>query len=353
MGLEAARLERVEERYLLLGGGDGSVVLHDVERPTRAVAKRGRRKRKASSLEGHRKCVTSVEWFGGDTGLFVTGSREGQVLAWDTNEFAPVSAFALGDAVSAVRLSQAPQSAVSGLIACGTAQPAIRLCDMSSGSRAHLLAGHKGGVNGIAWSPSHEYTLVSASADKTIRVWDVRRSGASACVECLSYFQHGGAAGDSRGALAHDAEVMRVEFACGGLYLVSSGKDRRLRVWKYVLDDEKGPRYKNTLVNISRDLSSRSFSTAIASTAGLKRTVVYHPKSIQGDSCFAAFSLHSGKELQSVSGGHFKAISELVYRSSTQEVYSIGKDGLILVWSHATGTDVDYDETLAPDTWSD
>ena len=353
IGLESGCLDKVEERYLLLGGGNGSVILHDVENPMKPVAKRKRCKRKQSGVEGHRKFVTSVDWFGSDNGIFVTGSRDRHVLVWDSNEFLPVSSFALGDAVNAVRLTKRANSPIAGLVACGTTDAAIRLCDMSSGSRAHQLTGHKASVNGLAWSPSHEYVLVSASSDKTVRLWDVRRSGTTACIDSLSYFEHGGATSTSRNALAHDGEVMSVEFACGGLYLVSSGKDKRIRVWKYAVDRTNGPLYRNTLVNISMDLSSKSSCTAIASNAGVKETLVYHPKSIQGDTCFSSFCIHTGRELQTLTGGHFRTISAIVYRASTQQVYSIGKDGLIVLWSYSAATEQEGDKAVDQDSWSD
>jgi DNA excision repair protein ERCC-8 len=50
------------------------------------------------------------------------------------------------------------------------------------------LPGHTDHVWCVAWSPIDEYLLASGSVDNTVRLWDIRRSGASACLH--SFDQH-------------------------------------------------------------------------------------------------------------------------------------------------------------------
>jgi WD40 repeat protein len=45
----------------------------------------------------------------------------------------------------------------------------------------HVLRGHTGGINRIAWSPDGHY-LASPSDDKSLRIWDVERG------ECIFQF---------------------------------------------------------------------------------------------------------------------------------------------------------------------
>ena len=54
--------------------------------------------------------------------------------------------------------------------ACGT----VTVCPPPSQSKDTVLKGHSDSVDQICWSPTHPNQLVSASGDKTVKVWDVR-----------------------------------------------------------------------------------------------------------------------------------------------------------------------------------
>lgn len=71
------------------------------------------------------------------------------------------------------------------LIAVGSYEPLARLCDMRTGAYAQVLKGHSESVRACEWSPRSPYLLATGSADRTVRLWDIRRSGASACLMSL------------------------------------------------------------------------------------------------------------------------------------------------------------------------
>jgi WD40 repeat protein len=44
-------------------------------------------------------------------------------------------------------------------------------------------SGHQGNVSCVQWTPYNQFQLLSGSADKSIRVWDIRMAGALAVLD--------------------------------------------------------------------------------------------------------------------------------------------------------------------------
>ena len=58
------------------------------------------------------------------------------------------------------------------MLASASADETIKLWDVTSGIELRTLSGHKDFVTSVSWS-SDGKTLTSASADKTIKLWDI------------------------------------------------------------------------------------------------------------------------------------------------------------------------------------
>ena len=88
----------------------------------------------------------------------------------------------------------------------------LRLWDVSSGKCLRTLEGHVSGVNSVSWSPDGRYSL-SGSEDKTLRLWEVSRG------KCLRTFE------------GHTSGVESVSWSPDGRFALSGSDDKTLRLW--------------------------------------------------------------------------------------------------------------------------
>ena len=111
--------------------------------------------------------VNSVVWYPVDTGMFVSGGQDGGVHVWDTNTFSVEATFTMRDAaVNSVSMSPLAAASTHSLIAVGSTDLNVRLCDVSSGGFAHTLIGHQAEVTCVCWTPFSEFLLATSSVDR-------------------------------------------------------------------------------------------------------------------------------------------------------------------------------------------
>ncbi|XP_010191614.1 PREDICTED: DNA excision repair protein ERCC-8-like, partial [Mesitornis unicolor] len=134
----------------------------------------------------HKFSVETVQWYPFDTGIFTSSSFDKTLKIWDTNNLQIADVFHFEGAVYSHHMCAVATNHC--LIAVGTKNPAVQLCDLKSGSCSHILQGHKQEVLAVSWSPHDENILATASADSTVKLWDVR--SASGCL--ISLDQHNG-----------------------------------------------------------------------------------------------------------------------------------------------------------------
>uniref|UniRef100_A0A0E0CAJ6 Anaphase-promoting complex subunit 4 WD40 domain-containing protein n=1 Tax=Oryza meridionalis TaxID=40149 RepID=A0A0E0CAJ6_9ORYZ len=294
----------LQRRYLLSGASDGSAAIFDVQNATEYEAGFIAKHRSILLLDkqhenGHKFVVSMAVWYPVDTGLFVTASFDQYVKVWDTNSTQVVMDFKMPGKVYSAAMS--PIATTHMLIATGSADVQVRLCDIASGAFTHTLSGHRDGIMSLEWSTSSEWILMSGGCDGTIRFWDIRRAGCflvldqsrsqlgrrppflegtsdkdplnslqpSSSSKIYSAQQrtgkskkqshklhksqipghghiqqrlHPGLSSSQNRATAHYGAVTGLRTTTDGMYLLSSGSDSRLRLW----DIDSGC---NTLVN--------------------------------------------------------------------------------------------------------
>ncbi|KAG9147150.1 hypothetical protein Leryth_005385 [Lithospermum erythrorhizon] len=410
--INSLQVDLTEGRYLLSGASDASVAVYDVQRATDHEGGGVIEKHQSILVidkqheHGHKYAISSAIWYPVDTGLFITGSYDHYINVWDANTSQVVVNFKMPGKVYRTAMSSLATSHM--LIAAGTEDVQVRLCDISSGAFAHTLSGHRDGVMSLEWSSSNEWVLFTGGCDGAIRFWDIRRAG---CFKVLnqSHTQFGrrpqlvhsntekastsksstaGQSSSGKGriaqrknvngnsikpsttgktssqtkgskqrlhpgmlsvqdrATAHYGIVTGLKATEDGMYLLSAGSDSRLRLW----DVESGC---NTLVNFeaTRLQTTKPLQLAVSQDSDL----VFVPCM----SSLKAFDLWSGKSLFDFRA-HYENVNCCWYNAQDQELYTGANDRQILVWSPPKYTSNEVDEMRKEqasgcdqDNWSD
>jgi WD40 repeat protein len=159
------------------------------------------------TLTGHRLAVNGLAFGRDEQGqlVLVSGSSDGTVRLWDlaSQTCRPLTGHRL--AVRAVAASQTQ-------IASGGEDRVIHVWDWS-GALIQTLPGHSWTVTGLAFAPDGK-TLVSASWDKTLKLWQVETGAELAVLK------------------GHSDSVCAVCISPDGQSLVSASQDKTLRVWQ-------------------------------------------------------------------------------------------------------------------------
>lgn len=195
--IQSVRIDNTEERFALLGCGDGSLVFFDMEKNTSEpqpqqpqqeqrrdfVQNQNQNQNQFSSIpilavasrsaNTHTKGVSVADWYHCDSGLFTASSYDGSVGVWDTNALQCVHLYRVSDCVNTMANGQ--WSSTAALVAVATRSDHLRMLDLRQESNAHTLVGHREQVTSLQWSPLSPHILLSGDVEGSIYVWDLRK----------------------------------------------------------------------------------------------------------------------------------------------------------------------------------
>ena len=173
---------------LAVGTKSGAAIAWDVASARQLAVMRGPTSM-ANSLGGQVILRMAAVSFAADASTLWTGSDDGVVREWDLKTGTMVREHPLGSAVFSLKRSPDGRALIAGCL-----DGEARVVDTVSGAVVRRLVGHEGAILGVAGTADR---IVSASADRTVRVWDARTGNELA--KLFSFKGGGWAVVDSQG----------------------------------------------------------------------------------------------------------------------------------------------------------
>ncbi|CAN6583087.1 unnamed protein product [Malus baccata var. baccata] len=223
------------------------------------------------------------------------------------------------------------------LIAAGTEDVQVRLCDIASGLLLTPCLATAGSTVKSS-SPSQSTSAKGRAAQRKL----TNGSGAKHSPigkGPVKQILHPGMLSSQDRATAHYGAVTGLKVTEDGMYLLSAGSDSRLRLW----DIESGC---NTLVNFETVHMQTSKPIQLATSQNSELVLVPCMTAVK------AFDTLSGKTSMKFRG-HYEHVNCCWFNSQDQELYTGGNDRQILVWSPIQNEMQDKGPYKDEDNWSD
>jgi WD40 repeat protein len=188
----------------------------------------------------------------------------------------------------------------------------LKVWDLESGRVLSTLEGHAGTVTACAVTVDGR-RVVSASEDRTLRIWDLESGRALATLA------------------GHAGTVTACAVTADGRHLISASEDGTLKVW-----DLESRRTLSTLAGHTHGV------TACAVTADGRRVV-----SASGDRTLKLWDLESGSVLVTLAG-HTHGVTACAVTADGRRAISASEDRTLKVWNLANWTLMGWD----PASWA-
>lgn len=197
------------------------------------------------------------------------------------------------------------------LISAG-ADKTVKMWDWERGELLRTFAAHEQAANGIAITPDGRF-IVSVSSDRSLRVWDVETG------QCLKSSER------------HTNSISRVALTPDGRTCITASRDGTMRVWD--LKDGQAVRTVERAIVAAGDTHYEKFAiTDVTVTRDAKFAI-----SSSEEGKIVVWDLATWRPLRTLVG-HAKPVWSIAVSEDGTNLYSASEDGTIKCWNLTTGT---------------
>ncbi|KAJ1359141.1 WD repeat-containing protein 12 [Parelaphostrongylus tenuis] len=129
------------------------------------------------TLADHKDAVVGLRWCSWNSSQVISASWDHCIVLWDLQLAGEVSRIRGSKAFTSIDVNKK-----SGLVISSNTDAVPRLYDCRSHDGSLVkqsFIGHNGWVSCVKWNPRDEVCFVSASFDKSMKMWDIRSSKTS------------------------------------------------------------------------------------------------------------------------------------------------------------------------------
>jgi WD40 repeat protein len=197
------------------------------------------------------------------------------------------------------------------IIACGLAQLSIQVLHTLDGTELgdqhHVLPGHEGRVQSVAFSSDGQHVVTSSTTERTVRMWD-------ATTGLQVHVMNG-----------HEDSVCAITFSPNGQRIASASEDGTIRVW----DAETGA-HVHTMSEHEDTVNAVSFSpdSQFIVSASRDHTV----------RVWDAVTGHCRHVLTGIENGHSQPVNNVVFSLDGHCIASGSEDNKIQIWDTTSYT---------------
>ena len=222
-------------------------------------------------------------------------------LCWRVGRESPALVRTLAgheSSVNAVAVIRDGRTAISA-----SADRTLKVWELETGREVRTLAGHKDSVHAVAVTRDGRYAI-SASTDRTLKVWELETGR------------------EVRTLAGHESSVSAVAVTPDGRYAISASYDCTLKVWELETGREV------------RTLAGHESLRAVAVTPD-GRTAI----SASRDRTLKVWELETGREVRTLAG-HESSVSAVAVTPDGRYAISASDDSTLKVWELETGREV-------------